>query len=165
MILQSTILIRLNKGFGKFFSKNTKYFSQTSSLWTTTHSGLKYQDVFVGIGREASNEDIVTVHYRGSLQSNGLEFDNSMKRDPITFRLGSSRVIQGWEEGLVGMKLNGHRNLIIPPHLGYGSQTVGSIPSNSTLIFECKLIQIGYSEDYGVNKPISLFSKLFKRLF
>jgi FKBP-type peptidyl-prolyl cis-trans isomerase len=102
-------------------------------------AGLVVQDEVVGTGAEAKSGMQVTVNYTGKLQ-NGAVFDSSIGRAPITFVLGSGQVIPGWEQGLVGMKVGGKRLLIIPPSLGYGAQTVGPIPGNSTLVFEVDLV-------------------------
>jgi peptidylprolyl isomerase len=74
---------------------------------------------------------------------NGTKFDSSYDRNtPFTTKIGIGQVIKGWDEGIVGMKAGGKRRLIIPSNLGYGSQDMGSIPPNSTLIFEVELISV-----------------------
>jgi FKBP-type peptidyl-prolyl cis-trans isomerase len=99
-------------------------------------------DIKVGSGEAVKSGDIVSVHYVGTLQ-NGQEFDNSKKRgEPFEFTVGEGRVIAGWEQGLVGMKVGGQRMLVIPPELGYGEQGVGPIPSNATLVFAIELLDI-----------------------
>lgn len=108
----------------------------------TTPSGLKYIDLIEGTGAAPMNGQTVFVHYVGTLD-NGEEFDNSRKRNqPFSFVLGIGKVIKGWDEGLLGMKVGGKRKLIIPPDLGYGSRPAGKIPANSTLIFEVELLDI-----------------------
>ena len=108
----------------------------------TTPSGLKYIDLVEGTGATPLNGQTVVVHYVGTLD-NGQEFDNSRTRNkPISFILGAGKVIKGWDEGLLGMKIGGKRKLVIPPDLGYGSRNVGTIPANSTLIFEVELLEI-----------------------
>lgn len=103
---------------------------------------LMIEDILVGTGGEVKVGDSVSVHYIGTLQ-NGQEFDNSRKRGaPFSFTVGEGRVIKGWEEGLVGMKVGGHRILVIPPDLAYGENAVGPIPANSTLVFAIELIEI-----------------------
>lgn len=103
---------------------------------------LVIDDIKVGTGAEVMKGDTVEVHYIGTLQ-NGQEFDSSRKRGEVfTFTVGEGRVIKGWEEGLVGMKVGGQRILVIPPELGYGSQAIGPIPPNSTLVFAIELIAI-----------------------
>jgi peptidylprolyl isomerase/FKBP-type peptidyl-prolyl cis-trans isomerase FkpA len=81
------------------------------------------------------------VHYTGTL-TNGTQFDSSVGKSPYTFVLGSGTVIKGWEQGLVGMKAGGKRQLTIPPSLGYGSVDKGRIPPNSTLKFDVELVKI-----------------------
>jgi peptidylprolyl isomerase len=109
----------------------------------TTPSGLRITDLEVGSGAEAIAGQTVTVNYRGSL-TNGKEFDSSYGRGPFSFRLGGGQVIQGWDEGVAGMKVGGKRRLVIPPDLGYGSRGAGGvIPPDATLIFEVELLRVG----------------------
>ncbi|NOY89407.1 MAG: FKBP-type peptidyl-prolyl cis-trans isomerase [FCB group bacterium] len=115
--------------------------------YTTTKSGLKYTDFVVGKGDEAVNNKTVEVHYTGWLMEKGkkgTKFDSSYDRGkPISFVLGSGRVIKGWEEGILGMKVGGKRELIIPPTLGYGASGAGGvIPPNATLIFDVELVKV-----------------------
>lgn len=110
----------------------------------TTKSGLQYEDLIVGNGAECkASGHTVVVHYTGML-TNGQKFDSSEDRgEPFEFEIGRGMVIQGWEEGLVGMKVGGERKLIIPPELGYGSRGFpGLIPENSTLVFNVKLLAV-----------------------
>jgi len=111
---------------------------------TVTPSGLKIIDVQIGTGREAVANTNVTVHYDGCLED-GKEFDSSRRRgQPFQFRLGAGQVIKGWDEGLVGMKEGGKRQLVIPPELGYGRQGAGGvIPPNATLVFDVELLRVG----------------------
>jgi FKBP-type peptidyl-prolyl cis-trans isomerase len=103
---------------------------------------LTIQDEVVGTGTEATAGKSVTVNYAGTL-TNGTKFDSSYDRGtPFSFNLGAGEVIQGWDQGVAGMKVGGKRKLTIPPGLGYGAQTVGSIPANSTLIFEIELLSV-----------------------
>ena len=82
----------------------------------TTESGLKYVDLVVGTGREAAAGNLATVHYTG-WSTNGTKFDSSVdRRDPFSFPIGSGKVIRGWDEGVVGMKVGGKRKLTIPPN-------------------------------------------------
>ena len=101
---------------------------------------LMSKDLTVGTGAEAQTGDSVTVQYVGML-TNGTVFDASANHGTqgFTFNLGAGQVIKGWDEGVVGMKVGGKRELIIPASLGYGSQANGPIPANSTLIFEVEL--------------------------
>lgn len=108
----------------------------------TTEGGLQIQDLTVGTGQEVKSGDTVTVNYLGTL-TNGTKFDSSYDRNqPFSTQIGVGQVIKGWDEGIVGMKVGGKRKLTIPPALGYGSQPAGSIPPNSTLIFEVELLSV-----------------------
>jgi len=103
---------------------------------------LKIEDLKIGTGAEAVNGKAVTVNYRGTL-TNGTQFDSSYDRGtPFTFNLGAGEVIQGWDLGVKGMKIGGKRKLTIPSDLGYGARGVGTIPPNSTLIFEIELLKV-----------------------
>src|SRR5262247_4895954 len=98
----------------------------------TTASGLQYWDITPGTGATAVSGKKVTVNYTGWLTS-GKQFDSSIGKQPFKFKLGAGQVIQGWDEGVAGMKVGGKRQLRIPPNLGYGSQgAAGVIPPNAT---------------------------------
>lgn len=109
----------------------------------TTESGLQIEDIECGDGDEAATGQVVSVHYVGTLED-GTQFDSSRERgEPFEFPLGGGQVIQGWDEGVVGMKIGGLRRLTIPPELGYGQAGAGEvIPPNSTLIFEIELLGV-----------------------
>ena len=104
---------------------------------------LLMKDEVVGTGATAQVGDTVTVNYVGML-TNGTVFDASANHGTtgFTFPLGAGQVIKGWDEGVVGMKVGGKRELIIPASLAYGPQAVGSIPANSTLVFEIELLNV-----------------------
>ena len=87
------------------------------------------------------NGDSITVDYTGVLED-GTEFDSSVGKIPFTFIIGQGQVIQGWDQGLIGMKVGEERRLVIPSDLAYGPNGTGGIPANSTLIFTVKLISI-----------------------
>jgi FKBP-type peptidyl-prolyl cis-trans isomerase len=113
----------------------------------TTASGLQYEDTQTGDGDTAQAGHFVTVHYTGWLWDNGekgAKFDSSLDRnDPFEFGLGQGMVIQGWDEGVQGMKIGGKRSLIIPSELGYGARGAGGvIPPNATLLFDVELLEI-----------------------
>lgn len=120
--------------------------SASSAVTITTVSGLQYIDDFLGAGDLPKTGDVVSVQYTGWIQradgGKGLMFDTS--RDigrPLEFRLGRHKVIQGWEEGIRGMRVGGKRTLIIPSALAYGKRGLGAIVlPNQNLIFEVELV-------------------------
>ena len=101
-------------------------------------------DHVVGEGTEATPGTTVTVHYVGVAWSNGRQFDASWDRnDPLRFGLGAGQVIQGWDNGVAGMRVGGRRTLHIPPDMGYGSRGAGGvIAPNETLIFVVDLLDV-----------------------
>ncbi|KAH9176333.1 hypothetical protein EDB89DRAFT_2112777 [Lactarius sanguifluus] len=103
--------------------------------------GLKIQDAKLGDGPQAKKGVKVSMRYLGKLP-NGKIFDSNTKGKPFTFRLGAGEVIKGWDEGIAGMKVGGERLLIIPPSLAYGNRKTDGIPTNSTLRFEVKVVDI-----------------------
>ncbi len=112
----------------------------------TTASGLKYKITEQGKGVLATAGSTVTVHYTGTLLD-GTKFDSSKDRNqPFSFKLGEGRVIKGWEEGIALLHVGDKAILTIPPAIGYGERSMGSIPSNSTLVFEVELL--------GVKEPV-----------
>jgi FKBP-type peptidyl-prolyl cis-trans isomerase len=115
----------------------------------TTASGLTIEDTVIGKGAAATAGRDVTVHYAGWL-ADGTQFDSSReKEDPFQFTLGKKEVMDGWEEGLKGMKVGGTRKLIVPPQLAYGEDGAGdTIPPNATLTFEVELLAVADSEQF-----------------
>lgn len=108
----------------------------------TSTSGLKYVDQVVGTGPSPTPGAMVTVHYTGTL-TDGTKFDSSVDRNqPYSFKIGVGSVIQGWDEGVMTMKVGGKRKLIVPPELGYGASGQGKIPPNSTLLFDVELLNV-----------------------
>ena len=105
---------------------------------------LVITDVTEGDGAEATSGSTVSVHYVGVAHSTGEEFDASYNRGtPLQFRIGVGQVIQGWDEGVEGMKVGGRRQLVIPPHLGYGDRGAGGvIKPGETLIFVVDLLDV-----------------------
>jgi peptidylprolyl isomerase len=105
---------------------------------------LHVHDEIVGGGPEATTGHTVTVHYVGVSWSTGKQFDASWDRgDTFAFGLGAGQVIQGWDQGVAGMKVGGRRRLTIPPHMGYGSRGAGGvIKPNETLVFVVDLLGV-----------------------
>lgn len=105
---------------------------------------LVIADITVGTGEEAVKGKNVSVHYVGVAWSNGQEFDASWNRgDAFDFRLGAGQVIQGWDDGVAGMKVGGRRQLTIPPDMGYGSRGAGGvIKGGETLVFVVDLLNV-----------------------
>jgi peptidylprolyl isomerase len=110
----------------------------------TTPSGLKYVDEVVGAGDSPAKGKKVKVHYTGRL-TDGKQFDSSVDRgQPFEFVIGVGQVIQGWDEGVISMKVGGKRQLIIPSELGYGARGAGgAIPPHAELIFDVELLGVG----------------------
>ncbi|MGA2706672.1 MAG: FKBP-type peptidyl-prolyl cis-trans isomerase [Isosphaeraceae bacterium] len=114
---------------------------------TKTESGLQYRDIKEGTGEKPKKGQTCVMHYTGWLWENGAKgkkFDSSVDRgEPFDFPIGTGRVIKGWDEGVLSMKVGGKRELLIPPNLGYGSRGAGRvIPPNATLLFEVELLKI-----------------------
>jgi peptidylprolyl isomerase len=101
---------------------------------TKTADGLYYRDITVGTGATLAVNQTVGMYYTGSF-TNGATFDSKTSGATFSFKLGTGAVIKGWDEGLVGMKVGGRRQLIIPPSLGYGPNDYFTIPGNSILVF------------------------------
>lgn len=113
----------------------------------TTSSGLKYEDQVVGTGILAEKGKAVSVKYTGWLDKKGekdKQFSSSEAiGKPITFPLGTGRVIKGWDEGIQGMKVGGRRTLMVPSKLAYGAKPFENlVPANSNLIFEIELLEV-----------------------
>ena len=108
-----------------------------------THSGLRYQYIQKGSGKQATKGSKVAVHYKGQL-TNGQVFDDSYKRkQPIEFNVGVGQVIEGWDEGIMLLNVGDKARFVIPSHLGYGSRGAGgAIPPNATLIFDVELVDV-----------------------
>lgn len=110
----------------------------------TPPTELVKTDITIGSGDEAVKGKNVSVHYVGVAWSNGQEFDASWNRgEAFDFRLGAGQVIQGWDDGVAGMKVGGRRQLTIPPDMGYGSRGAGGvIKGGETLVFVVDLLNV-----------------------
>ena len=113
------------------------------AMMARSTTGLYWRDLVVGDGAEAVSGSMVSADYTGWLPD-GREFDSSKNAGkPYSFRLGRGQVIEGWDEGLTGMRVGGRRQLVIPPALGYGASGAGGlIPGNATLVFVIELVDV-----------------------
>ena len=103
---------------------------------------LVIDDVRIGEGAVVEVGNTISVHYIGTTQD-GTRFDSSYERnEPFTFTVGEGKVIKGWDDGLIGMKVGGQRILVIPSEMAYGNRRVGPIPPNSPLVFAVELVEI-----------------------
>jgi peptidylprolyl isomerase len=110
----------------------------------TPPTSLESADLITGTGKAAATGDSVTVQYVLATYSSGKVIQSSWTSQPFTFTIGKGEVIPGWDKGVVGMKVGGRRELIIPPNLGYGAQSPGAgIAPNDTLVFVIDLQKIG----------------------
>ncbi len=114
---------------------------------TAESSSLKYKDLKAGTGAVSKPGEIAVIHFIGWLSDNGKkgkEFFNSYDSGkPVAFKLGSKKVVQGWNVGVSGMKAGGKRRLMVPSELGYGPKGVdGLVPPNADLIFDIELLEV-----------------------
>lgn len=108
---------------------------------------LQITDIQVGEGKECVKGALITVHYTGRLDD-GSVFDSSHERGkPFQCVIGTGRVIKGWDQGMMGMRVGGKRELYVPAHLAYGEQTMGPIKANSNLSFEIELLEVLTRDD------------------
>jgi len=128
---------------GSTSSQSTTDTQQVSPQQTNSNAKLQITDEKIGTGAAVKKGDTVDIKYTGTL-TNGTIFDSTDKHGgtPFETQIGVGQVIAGWDQGIIGMKVGGKRKLVIPPSLGYGDQSVGSIPANSTLIFQVELVSI-----------------------
>lgn len=138
LLLFAYFIFGLNQGP----SSNTITTDSPKGATPTIAENVKIEDIEVGEGPEVKKGDTVVMHYTGTL-ADGKKFDSSVDRnEPFETKIGVGEVIQGWDLGIVGMKVGGKRKLTIPPSLGYGETGSGSIPPNSILIFDLELLEI-----------------------
>lgn len=109
---------------------------------------LIIEDIKLGEGRVAVKGALITTHYRGCLED-GTQFDSSYAKDrPFECVIGTGRVIKGWDQGIIGMKVGGKRKLFVPAHLAYGERQVSAIiKPNSNLVFEIELLEVLTRDD------------------
>ena len=141
----STLVFEVEMEAGGIFTPSEKPAKVDSKKFKKTKSGLKYAVLTEGAGPVAEKGLDVAVHYTGWLQDGGKKFDSSVDRGQgLVFPLGAGRVIQGWDEGVAGMKVGEKRQLVIPGKIGYGEQGSpdGVIPPNATLVFEVTLLRV-----------------------
>lgn len=147
-LLLSLPLVPLNAANHAIPQSSTKPTTPKALPMITTATGLKYVDTLVGAGAAPAPGQKVSVHYTGWLNDgrggHGKKFDSSLDRGkPLEFPVGVGRVIKGWDEGLLGMKVGGKRTLYIPSYLGYGPRGAGGdIPPNADLIFDVELVGV-----------------------
>ncbi|MBH3427707.1 FKBP-type peptidyl-prolyl cis-trans isomerase [Pseudomonas alkylphenolica] len=105
-------------------------------------SELQITDIQLGEGKEAVKGALITTQYTGWLED-GTKFDSSHDRGkPFQCVIGTGRVIKGWDQGLMGMKVGGKRKLVVPSHLAYGERSMGAITPHSNLTFEIELLEV-----------------------
>jgi FKBP-type peptidyl-prolyl cis-trans isomerase FkpA len=120
----------------------------TGSTGPSSTAPFSQVDLRLGTGAEAAAGNELTVNYTGWLYDpaktdlKGLQFETTANADPLIFTLGIQQVIQGWEQGLVGLKVGGIRRLVIPPSLAYGGVRNHPIPPYTTLVFEIELLEV-----------------------
>tara|TARA_R110001583_G_scaffold170418_2_gene323841 strand:- start:258 stop:677 length:420 start_codon:yes stop_codon:yes gene_type:complete len=120
-----------------------------------TEGGVHIINLVDGVGQESEFGDTISVKYTGYLE-NGDVFDSTENRDaPFTFPLGMGRVIKGWDEAFLGLRVGTKCTLIIPPEMGYGDKGQGPIPSNSILLFDVEVIKIAKQVKENMKKTFS----------
>jgi FKBP-type peptidyl-prolyl cis-trans isomerase len=149
VIATTVVLIQCKNAKNTTHNNSTNNAGDTKKMTRTkTASGLEYEIMQEGAGASPKPGSMVTVHYTGWLnkdgQPTGQPFDSSHnRRQPFTFQIGVGMVIQGWDEGVMNMKIGEKRRLYIPSQLGYGKRGAGHvIPGDADLIFDVELISI-----------------------
>lgn len=145
IILSVITLLCIGSGYW-LYQKNSVHAQQLveeKEIEETKEMTLKIEDTHIGDGKEAQKKNVLKMHYTGKLED-GTVFDSSYDRGtPLQFTLGIGQVIQGWDEGIAGMKVGGKRVLTIPSHMAYGERGAGNvIPPNATLIFDVELVDV-----------------------
>lgn len=149
-LIGAVLVVVVFLGMAYYFSLNKKNMDKTNTPppagnatnVATAVTELKIEDLVAGTGAEAVAGKHLSMHYVGTLLD-GTKFDSSRDRGtPFEFTLGVGQVIKGWDQGVAGMKVGGKRKLTIPSTLAYGAGAVGSIPPNSTLVFEVELLGV-----------------------
>ncbi len=140
--IAASIVMIIAIGGGVYAIQANTAKTKVTNQGESTVNDLQITDEVVGTGDEAVAGKTISVNYLGTL-TDGTKFDSSYDRNqPFEFQLGAGMVIQGWEQGFAGMKVGGKRKLVIPASMGYGDRSVGSIPANSTLVFEVELLAV-----------------------
>ena len=115
--------------------------------FTTLPSGLEYKDLKIGTGMKAQLGATAVIHFIGWVEENGQQgreiFNSRKEKKPVSFVIGTENVMQGWNEGVIGMQAGGTRMIKIPPRLGYGAKEVKDvIPPNAHLLFVFELLEV-----------------------
>lgn len=138
------------------YAQSSSKLQQSSSFdkySQTDEQELAFDDTIIGTGNIAEVGSFVTIQYTGKLLADDTTFDSGL----ISFKLGEGQVIPGWEQGIIGMKVNGKRTLKIPPRLAYGERGVNIIPGGAHLLFETELKSIASN---GIEESIAKFRSL-----
>jgi FKBP-type peptidyl-prolyl cis-trans isomerase len=138
----AAILIAVSALILIFWPRTKEWLYDEDKMFMKASTGVLYNDIKVGKGEEALLGTTVIVHYNGYL-ADGTKFDSSRdKGEPFEFTLGKGEVVEGFDDGVFGMKVGGKRQLVIPPEMGYGEAGSGVIPPNATLVFVVELLEV-----------------------
>jgi FKBP-type peptidyl-prolyl cis-trans isomerase len=140
-VIFTTILITIAALVLIFWPRNYEYRYNEVGLFTKA-SGVKYKDLKIGKGDQALLGKTVVVKYTGYLTDGTLVDSSADQGKSLEFTLGKGEVIEGFDDGVFGMKVGGQRQLVIPPEAGYGETGSGKIPPNATLVFVVKLEEV-----------------------